>query len=82
MSNRVRIRPPAKPDTSVIPGKAILGYLHPGQVEGGFMRSALNLIAYDGIHNRRLIDGGLQAHLQSPVISCSQWPTSLISKSI
>jgi len=58
MSNRVRIRPPAKPDTSVIPGKAILGYLHPGQVEGGFMRSALNLIAYDGFHNRRLIDGG------------------------
>lgn len=60
MSNRVRIKPPKpKPEPGgFIPGKAIFGYLHPGVVEGAFMRSAINLIAYDGIHNRRLIDGG------------------------
>jgi hypothetical protein len=62
MSNRVRIK---KPDTGVIPGKAIVAYLHPGQVEAGFMRSILNMVAYDGIHNRRLIDGGGLMEMQA-----------------
>lgn len=55
MSNRVRIKPQPQPSGS---GKVIVGYLHPGQVEGAFMRSVLNLIAYDGLHSQRLRDGG------------------------
>lgn len=58
MSNRVRIKAKPAAEPSFIPGKAIVGYLHPGMVHGAFMRCCINLIAYDGYHNRRLIDGG------------------------
>lgn len=39
-------------------GKAIVGFLHPGRVEAPFMRSVINLMAYDWVNNRRLVDGG------------------------
>lgn len=38
--------------------KAIVGYLHPGMVHAGFVRSLINLIAHDGTRSRRLCDGG------------------------
>lgn len=57
MSKRVRVKPTA-PKPRFAAGKVIVGYLHPGQVEGGFMRSCLNLLAYDGLKHRRLFDGG------------------------
>lgn len=59
MSNRVRIKPKEVDDRSdVAAGKAIVGFLHPGTVEAPFMRSVINLMAYDWVHNRRLVDGG------------------------
>lgn len=38
--------------------KAVVGYLHPGTVHSGFVRSLINLMAYDGAHSRRMCDGG------------------------
>lgn len=38
--------------------KVIIGYLHPGTVDGAFVRSLINLIWYDRMHNNRLWDGG------------------------
>lgn len=58
MSNRVKVKPKDRPKPKTAEGKVIVGYLHPGQVEGAFMRSVVNLLAYDWVHNRRLVDGG------------------------
>lgn len=55
MSNRTRIKPPAPPRGQ---GKVILGYVHPGMVHAEFMRSVVNLMAYDWQHSKRLFDGG------------------------
>lgn len=61
MSNRRRIRvtPAIAPGApKVAAGKVIVGYLHPGTVDAPFMRSIVNMIAYDWTHHCRLRDGG------------------------
>lgn len=58
MSNRVRIKSKPGDKPAYTAGKAIVGFLHPGAVEAPFMRSIINLMAYDWTHNRRLVDGG------------------------
>ncbi|MDM4722763.1 glycosyltransferase [Micromonospora sp. WMMA1363] len=45
--------------------KVVMAYLHPGQVDGAFMESVLDLLIYDMAMHRRIVNGGGRLAVQA-----------------